>query len=443
MNSTIKKLEILVNNERSGNNFKNYNLNDIKKLLKYFGDPYKKIKTIHIAGTNGKGSVAHMLNSIFIASGKKTGLYTSPHLVRINERIKINNKEIPSKILVKYIDELFTLLDKNKNLLPTYFDALTLFAFRYFFEKKTDIAIIETGLGGRLDSTNVIHPEISIITDISLDHTHILGGTIQKITREKAGIIKKKSIVVTSNQNKQIQNILIQKSKEEHSELYIMNKEFFAKKAAKFKNKTDFDFLLNRKVKKINQDIYAIMNIELRTPGKFQFANASLAITASLLLRKSGFIITERAIRKGLRTVTVPGRLQTLSVSPLIIFDPAHNPAALIATLEALKEQYPRKKYRVIVSFMIDKDYISMFKILRKNFTNKNILYYELNDRRGLKIQEERSTKTKTIYDGIVSVDNYEDLKKMVLASLKSDSLLLITGSFRLYNIARKLSKEN
>jgi dihydrofolate synthase / folylpolyglutamate synthase len=440
MNSTIKKLDILINNEKSADNFNNYNLNDIKKLLNHFGNPHKKIKTIHIAGTNGKGSVAHMLNSILIASGKKTGLYISPHLIRITERIKISNKEIRIDKLLKYIDELFAVLDKNNNLRPTYFDALTLFAFRYFCEEKVDIAVIETGLGGKLDSTNVIHPEISIITDISLDHMHILGNTIQKIAHEKAGIIKKKSFVVTSNQNKQIRNILTQKSKEEVAKLYAMNKDFFAENAAISANGKKFNFFLKAKDKKLTQDNYAIKHIMLRTPGAFQLANASLAIMASLLLKKSGIIVTERGIRKGLRTVKVPGRLEVLSRNPLVVFDPAHNPAALKATIEALKEQYPGKKYSALVSFMIDKDYASMFKILRKNLT-KNIFYYELNDNRCLKIPKDKALKTKSIYSGITMYDNFEDLEKIVLTSIKSDSLLIITGSFRLYSIARKVGR--
>ena len=337
MHSEIKKLDVLINNEKSGNDFKNYNLDDIKKLLKHFGDPHKKIKTIHIAGTNGKGSVAQMLNSILTANGRKTGLYTSPHLIRINERIKINSSEIPDKILAKYTNDLFEILDKNKNLRPTYFDALTIFAFRYFYDENVDIAIIETGLGGRLDSTNVIHPKISLVTDISMDHTHILGDTIEKITHEKAGIIKKKSLVVTSNKNKEILNILSRKSKNEQSVLFAMENDFFINNTAHEKNKIKFDYLLKLEDKILNQRKHEINNIKLKSYGKFQLANASLAITASLLLRKSGIVITERDIRKGLSNLNIPGRMQTLCKQPLIIFDPAHNPAALSATVEALK----------------------------------------------------------------------------------------------------------
>lgn len=435
MNTIIKKLDILANNEKSAGGFKNYSLKDIKYLLKIFGNPHKKIKTIHIAGTNGKGSVAHMLNNILIAGGKITGLYTSPHLLRITERIKINNKEIPSNRLEKYIDELFEVLEQNEKIHPTYFDALTLFALRYFCEEKVDIAVIEVGLGGRLDSTNIISPEISVITDISLDHVHILGNTLKEIAQEKAGIIKKRSIVVTSNQAHEVLNILSKKSKEQSSEMYVLKMNFFTFNIKQKNKQTKYDFALNAK------EIYTIKNIGLKITGKFQIVNSSLAIASAILLRESGIIIKEADIIKGLRDVNIPGRLQILSQNPLIIFDPAHNPAALDATLTALKEKYRDKEYNAIVSFMIDKDYSSMFKILKKHIPGK-IFYYELNDMRCLKISEEKHSKKKSAYDNIESVKDFEELSEMALKSLKPNSLLLVTGSFRLYEIARKLSKE-
>ncbi len=434
MNPIIKKLDILANNEKSAGGFKNYNLKDINYLLKIFGNPHKSIKTIHIAGTNGKGSVAHMLNSILIAGGKKTGLFTSPHLIRINERIKINNREIPIGRLNKYIDELFDVLEKNKKIQPTYFDALTLSALRYFREEKVDIAIIEVGLGGRLDSTNAIHPEISVITDISLDHIHILGNTVSEITYEKAGIIKKRSIVVTSNQEQDIVDILSKKSKEQSSAMYAFNRDFFAFNIRNENNQINFDFVLNTK------EIVTIKNITLKTTGRFQIANSSLAIASTILLRKSGIIIKESDIIRGLRNVNIPGRLQILSQDPLILFDPAHNPAAMKATLNALKEKYPDKKYNAVVSFMIDKDYSSMFKILKKQITGK-IFYYELNDNRSLKLSGKKAGQKKSIYSDIESAKDVEELSRMIFSNTKPGSLLLVTGSFRLYGIARKFCR--
>ncbi len=449
MKTISKKLESLIDNEKTGHqNFANYSLNDIESLLKHYGSPHKKIKTIHIAGTNGKGSVAHMLNSILIAAGYKTGLYTSPNLQRITERIKINNKEIPAKRLLEYIDDLFDVLDKKKNLRPTYFDALTLFSFRYFFEEKVDIAILEVGLGGRLDSTNVVTPLISIITDISLDHTGVLGKTISSIASEKAGIIKKNSMVITSNKDKVVLDVLTAKAIEQSSDIYILNRDFSTKNIKELKNKntTTFDFFIQLKGsalttrKKIPADPISINNIGQKVPGKFQVKNSSLALAASLLLRSKGFNTAESKILKGILNTIIPGRMQVLSENPYVIFDPAHNPAALKTTLSGIKQLYPDKHYNAIISFMSDKDYSSMFRIIQKNFTEK-IYYYELNDNRCYKISGMNNKKNKSLHNNIVPVNNMEDLRNEILKSIRPDSLILITGSFRLFGLALELSK--
>jgi dihydrofolate synthase / folylpolyglutamate synthase len=433
MNTTLKNLDILANNEKTSGGFKNYNLKDIIYLLKVFGNPHKTFKTIHIAGTNGKGSVAHMLNSILIAGGRKTGLYTSPHLQRITERIKINDKEIPLNKLKKYTDELFEVLEKNNKVHPTYFDALTLFALRYFSEKKVDIAIIEVGLGGRLDSTNVINPEISVITDISLDHIHILGNTVREIAREKAGIIKKHGKLITSNQSRDVIDVLSKKSKEQSADMHAFNRDFFAFNIRNENQQITYDFTIN------TEEIVTIKNITLKTAGRFQIINSSLAIASIILLRKSGVIINESEMKKGLLDVNIPGRMQQLSQKPVILFDPAHNPAAMNATLNAVKEKYPGKKINAVVSFMIDKDYSTMFRILKKNINGK-ILYYELNDKRCFKISEYNYKNKKSICRDIESTNNFDELSRIISKLIKIYSVLLITGSFRLYEIARKLS---
>ena len=439
MKSISEKLAVL-DNEKSHASFKNYNLNSIKKLLKHYGDPHKKIKTIHIAGTNGKGSVAHIMNSILVAAGYRTGLYSSPHLSRITERIKINNKEIPNSVLSTYTDDLLSLLVRNKNLHPTYFDCLTLFAFRYFCDQKTDIAIIETGLGGRLDSTNVINPEVSVITDISLDHSHILGSTIREIAREKAGIIKKNTQAVTSNRSGKILQILTQTSINKSSELHVVGKDIIIKNISREIDGQTFDLYIKLKSKKNLYDNVAIENISIRLKGKFQIANTAIAITSLLLLSNSGINITEPDIKAGLNKVYIPGRLQILSNDPLIIFDPAHNPAAIKATLSAVKELYPDKSINTLLSFMLDKDYALMFKIARR-FAEK-IFYYELSDERCLKITSEMPGKKKLLYDKIIPVNNYTDLKNKISQSLKTDSCIIITGTFRLYNIAKRSAKD-
>jgi len=222
------KLNTFINNENR-TDFRQYGLDHVAKLLDHFGSPNRSITTIHVAGTNGKGSVAHMLNSIFMSAGYATGLYTSPHLLEINERIRIRNSAISDEDFARYVDEIVAYAGADPALHPTYFDILTVCAFRYFCDLRVDIAIIETGLGGRLDSTNVIVPLSTIITEISMDHVHILGNTLEEITREKAGIIKEKVPVVTSNTDPGILKILIETSYEMNAPIFSLNRDFSAK----------------------------------------------------------------------------------------------------------------------------------------------------------------------------------------------------------------------
>jgi len=206
----------------------------------------EEIDTIHISGTNGKGSVAYMLNSIFIEAGFKTGLYTSPHLLRLNERIKINNVDISDNDLNKYLEDLFQYLDLNKPIVPTYFDVITFAGFKYFYDSQIDIAIIETGMGGRVDSTNVITPICSVITEISMDHTAILGSSIKEITGEKAGIIKERIPVVTSNSDPEILEIISMKAKNMNSDLLIINRDFSIENITKKNSAFLYDYKLKR-----------------------------------------------------------------------------------------------------------------------------------------------------------------------------------------------------
>lgn len=443
MNSSIIKLETLIDNERSGQNFTNYSLKDISFLLRHFGNPHKKIKTVHIAGTNGKGSTAHMLNSISITAGYKTGLYTSPNLIRINERIKINNREITNQKLSNYIEELFEVLARYGKVQPTYFDALTFIAFRYFFDEKTDLAIIETGLGGRLDSTNVISPLVSIITNISMDHTGVLGSTVNEITLEKAGIIKKKSITITSNTDNEILKILENTAGKMESAFYAINRDFFIK--IKKRDSQTFDFSINSIETPNNNSkkagiVYSMQDINIKIPGRFQIINASLAVASSFLLKKHGYEIGEYAVKKGLENTLIPGRMEILCNNPLIIFDPAHNPEAMKTTVSELKKIYPGRNYTAVVSFMTDKDYLSMFRIIR-NYLTENIIYFELPDKRSFKLSNGKPESRKPVFNNIISVNNINDLYNAALKTTDNNSLFFITGSFRLYGIGRKLIK--
>ena len=456
MKSISDRLNRLIDNENTVlQGFQNYSLKNIEYILKYFGNPHKKIKSVHIAGTNGKGSVAYMLRNILSDSGYRVGLYTSPHLTKINERININFKDITDKKLNIYIEELFDLLDKENEIHPTYFDALTLFAFRYFHEQGVDISIIETGLGGRLDSTNVISPEISIITDISYDHKDVLGNTIKEIASEKAGIIKSKSMTITSNTKKDILEIISYKAKEYGSNLYILNRNFSTKNI-RYSKKTGFIFDFYYKNYMIKNEIthstnkkeqlplsndFSIKEIPLNNKCRFQIKNSSLVIAASLLLNNSGFKIKEANIKKGIAGVEIPGRFQILSQSPLIIFDPAHNIDALKSIIQSLKEGFPDKVFSVLLSFMMDKEYLSMLEIIKKDLTD-DIYYYELQDDRSLKVSDQIGTDKTTAYNNLKIFSNINDLTNNLQTNLDNKSSLFITGSFRLFNIAKSISEK-
>ena len=433
MRTTSKSLENLINNEMTGHlAFSGYSLRHIGNLLKYYGNPHKKIKTIHVAGTNGKGSTAHMLSAIFTEAGCNTGLYTSPHLLRVNERIIAGGAEITGKKLKIYTDELIQFLKKHDNIRPTYFDALTLFAFRFFLEMKTDISIIEVGLGGRLDSTNLIRPAVSVITDISIDHKNVLGNTIKEIAFEKAGIIKSRTPVVTSNTKKKILAVLEKYANEKKSEIYVLNRDFRIKN--KIFNNDNHNMAFDLSISRAGGagDII-IKNIELQQAGSFQIKNASTAITASMLLNKKGFNITENHIKKALKKLRVTGRLHPLNRRPLIIFDPAHNRQALKSTISALKELYPGMRCKIVVSFMMDKEYDIMFKIIRNELTD-DIYYYELDDDRCLKADKNNILKNMKTFR------NTDDLYSALADGLDDKSLIFITGSFRLFSVSRLLA---
>lgn len=424
-----KKFETLINNENSSSPFREYTLDNIKHLLKHYGNPHKKIKTIHIAGTNGKGSTAFMLSSILSHAGYKAGLYTSPHLLKINERIKVKNKNIPERILHEYIDELLNFINKEE-INPTYFDALTLFAFRYFYDTGADIAVIETGLGGRLDTTNVIKPLVSIITDISFDHMHILGNTIRDITLEKSGIIKSGIPVITSNSRKEILNIINDKAQKLKSPFFALDRDFGI--SVRNTESGSFDFCINKKNNLHNtNNLNYIKNIKLNQPGEFQRKNASIAIISSLILNRSGFLINETAIRKGLADITVPGRLEIISSNPMIIFDPAHNPEALKAVILSIKKNYPGKKYTAVVTFMKDKDCPAMFQLL-KGMTG-DIIYYRSRDPRAFQIPSENITDKDSPFRNINTAGNVKEISDILKKKNTCNTLYIFTGSFRLY----------
>jgi dihydrofolate synthase/folylpolyglutamate synthase len=350
------------------------NLDNTWAICNLLNHPQNHFKSIHIAGTNGKGSTSHMLAAAYQAAGYKTGLYTSPHLKDFRERIKINGRMIPKKDVASFIN----LYQKEFNQIqPSFFEMTVGMAFQYFKDKKVDIAIIETGLGGRLDSTNVIIPLMSIITNISMDHMALLGNTLPLIAAEKAGIIKPKIPVIIGETQANIKSIFIQKAKENNAEIYFADHHFKVLKNEKY------DFL---QVFHLN-DIY-FKKLVPQLKGIYQTKNIATVLKAIDVSNTLGFKITKAqsksAIQKVVNTTGLLGRWQILQKIPLCIADTGHNEAGIKMVLQQIK-QTPHQQLHFVLGMVNDKEINKILSLLPKHA----IYYYcKANIPRGLDPKE-------------------------------------------------------
>ncbi len=326
-------------------------LNNTIALLKAVGNPEKKFKSIHIAGTNGKGSSSHMLASILQEAGYKTGLYTSPHLKEFTERIKINGAEIDQSFVVDFVNRIKPAIEQIK---PSFFEMTVAMAFEYFATKEVDIAVVEVGLGGRLDSTNVITPEVSLITNISFDHKDILGDTLEKIASEKAGIIKEKIPVVISEMQPETYKVFIEKAKQKNSKIFFADKSITAT--------IDEDLLTVG-----GSQLFQVPGFPLR--GVYQQRNVPGVLKVIDLLP---FTIKRNAIVNGLRNVVkntgLKGRWQTIGEGPLTICDTGHNEGGIALVMESIRKERFEKLFMVI-GMVKDKDVSGVLKQLPKDAT--------------------------------------------------------------------------
>lgn len=329
MTSAVKYLFSL---EKFGMKF---GLRNIQMLLHNLGDPQKKIRTVHVAGTNGKGSTSSMVAAILTAAGYNVGLYTSPHLVRFNERIRINGTMISDADISRYIRKI---KPHANTINATFFETTTALAFQYFADRKVDIAVIETGLGGRLDSTNVLHPLVSVITSIGKDHTELLGKTVRSIAFEKAGIIKRKVPVVIGSIKGQAKTVILDVAKQKRSIVIDSSK------------------------------IMLPHNIKIELQGNHQTANARAAVGAINIICRH-FLIGDQAIREGLENTTkltgLSGRFELRKGKPEILLDVAHNPDGIKTLISGIQRLH-YSKLVIIFGVMKDKDYRKMLVQFKK-----------------------------------------------------------------------------
>jgi len=307
-------------------------LDNMTEFSSRIGNPHHDFRSIHVAGTNGKGSVCAFTASILKEHGLKVGLYTSPHLVDFRERIKVNGRDIPERDVVRIGSdlrgEMQSMAAESPEKQLTFFEFTTGLAFRYFGEQKVNIAVVEVGMGGRLDATNIIKPEVAAITRIGLEHTNYLGHTIQEIAREKAGIIKEGARVVTCERAAEALQVISSTSDKKHADLRRIGKDFDISDVKQALAGTAFDY----------QGRKAYQELKTRLLGSYQAENAAAAIAIVEYLVDIGMTASENEIRKGLRKTIWPGRVDIVSERPLVIFDGSHNPDGISKTVTCFNE---------------------------------------------------------------------------------------------------------
>jgi dihydrofolate synthase/folylpolyglutamate synthase len=332
-------------------------LGNIRLLCEALDSPQKKFRSIHVAGTNGKGSSAHMLAAVLQSAGYKTGLYTSPHLKSFTERIRVNGREIKQQEVIDFVDNLEQIISEIN---PSFFEITVAMAFNLFAKEQVDIAVIEVGLGGRLDSTNIIMPEVSLITNISLDHENMLGDSLPKIAGEKAGIIKKKVPVVIGERQPEIESVFVDRAEAMEAGLVFASDNYFIEQAPA------------GRLNVISGKEVFLEGLKLDVKGDYQRANLPGVLAVIDILNHRGFPLSEVSIMAGLANVTeltgLKGRWQILGNKPLVVADTGHNEAGIKVILEQICSVSHDKLF-MILGAVNDKSFVTILSLLPANAT--------------------------------------------------------------------------
>lgn len=405
---------------KTGADALNPKLDKIEQLCDHIGNPERKFKSVHIAGTNGKGSTSHILAACLQESGYKTGLYTSPHLIDLRERIRINGALLNKALLTKFINSFWAVIQEVK---PSYFELNVALAFWAFAEEGVDIAVIETGLGGRWDSTNIIIPEVSVITNISLDHTHILGHTIPEIAAEKAGIIKPHKPVVIGLSQDETAAVFSRQA--------ILNQTQLTYADIMFEGAIVRTGTQSQAIKFVDTRNYNIIEVETDLLGSFQVDNLKTALATIVTLERLGWNVNIDIFRKAAANVKaltgLRGRWEVIQTHPVIIADVAHNPNGISMLVRQLQHpELHQKKQHIIIGFVADKDVAEALSLLPKHAT-----YYftQAQIPRALKAEDLKEFAHLQHLAG----DAYPTVSDALTHALKNcdaEDLILITGSF-------------
>ena len=416
-----------------GNFGSNYGLERTYKLLELLDNPQDKLKIIHVAGTNGKGSTTAMITSMLKGCGYKVGMYTSPFLEEFEERIQINGENIPKEKLAQLMTKIKYAVDKvieegyNH---PTEFEIITVLMFLYFATEEVDFAVVEVGLGGRLDSTNVITPILSVITSISFDHTNLLGNTLEEIATEKAGIIKSCIPTVIYPQEEVAEIVISSKCQELDSKLYKINKE-----DAKLINIIKEDKIYQQVKVKLDDEY----DVKLPLLGEHQILNLAVALKALEVIKDKAPKLNMESIVKSIATVRWNGRLEIMSNSPYVVIDGAHNIQGITQLNKNINKYFEYKDMYLILGILADKDVEHMVKVITPKA--KKVFTVTPNSMRA-ETAEELMNEVKKYNESCEAYNDYKNAFEDALKLCKKDDLLLISGSLYMIGEMRGIIKK-
>ena len=429
MNMTYKEaMDYISSVGRFGSN---YGLERTFRLLELLGSPQEKIKLIHIAGTNGKGSTTAMVTKILRGFGYKVGMYTSPYLEEFEERIQINGEKIKKDTLVNLLGHVKNAIDKvieEGYEHPTEFEIITALMFLHFYNEKVDYGVIEVGLGGRLDSTNVIIPKVSVITSISLDHMNILGDSLKDIAKEKAGIIKDGIPVILYPQEKEVEEVILKIAEEKNSKVYLVKKE-----NGKLIDINYEELYQNLQIKSYKNTY----SINLPLLGEHQILNLGVAInTIEILCELENISIDINIMEKSLQDVKWIGRLEVLGKKPTILIDGAHNIDAIRALRKNVEKYFKYNKIYLLLGILADKQVQEMIEEITP-IAEKVYALTPHSER--AELSEDLKNEIEKCNSNVVALENYEEALLLAIKEADEEDLVLISGSLYMIGDMRKI----